>query len=232
MDGETYAMFDTLLNVSTRDKLINSGHRVISFPVPDIRTIAKPLPALDNFEWIVFTDIFAVDAFVEIGSPTDDLHSIRVCAVGDAVADGLRSIQVHSDVIPLRSSPLDVVAAVAQYESGLDGMPILLVAGTNTFENLAREFETAGAEVTVAAVYKASIVNPAEGSRLRACLIGGAVDKFFFSCPEDLLRLRISFNAEPVEILSGVTVVVPDGTTFRTASENGLHAEIGPKIAR
>ena len=223
--NETYALFDTPKALLKQEKLVSAGHRVIVFPSPviDRSDAAETVGSANDFDWVVFADAVSADTHLERPRAVEELETVRVCAVGETVADRLRRFHVHSDVIPTRINAANVVESVSEYESNLSGVKILVIKGAGIDEEIVNGFENAGASVSAENVYTPVYANRVESAKSKSALLGGMIDRFCFCETEDVFRFRVLFpRADPADLLAEVEIIATDGETFRALCECGL----------
>ena len=231
---KTYAVFPNNNNRKIVSKLEESGAQVIKFPAieteinADINT--KELTEnLTNFDWVIFTDVLTVDFFLEIleNNAFDffDLDEIRVCALGEIVSDRLRFVQVHADVIPNTVETETVLPALENYIGAeeFSKLKFLLLNQIDSDSEIKSELLKTGAQVLEVPLYLASFSNDAEISKLKALLMGGAIDEFIFTAPTDFIALKNIFKKKPLaEILSEIKISAHDGQIYQTLREHNL----------
>ena len=120
---------------------------------PEIKTVKinlndrqiNLLKNLNEFDWLIFTDIFTVDYFLEelekTGFELYELDNFRICACGEAVADKLRFVQVHSDVIPVNSDEEVIISGIKDYifdEEQFVNSKFLIVKAENKTSELSK----------------------------------------------------------------------------------------------
>lgn len=231
---KTYGLVENPLNKNLISRLKQHGEDLLIFPalkaerleLPETQTDFLKNPA--QFDWIIFADVLAADFFIEILGELDvdffELDNARICAVGEAVADRLRFVQVHADVIPSKTSDEAVFSAISDYaETELKDLRFLLVGGNYSGSELAEKLRGENATVEELIIYQAGLRDDSANAKLKTLLKGGAVDEFIFSSPEDLLSLKILFSGEkPSEILSEIRVSAASEVVFQTLQEAGL----------
>jgi len=93
---KTYAIFDTAASRKIIGDLEKRRAKVILFPPIETEKInfersAEIFADLHRFDWLIFTDVLAVEYFLESLAEIDfDLYALddlRVCALGEAVSD-------------------------------------------------------------------------------------------------------------------------------------------------
>ena len=122
---KTYAIFDTATNRKIIGDLEKSGAKVFLFPpittekIESDESETKHSTSLENFDWLIFADVFTADYFLETletsAVETFELDNLRVCAFGETVSDRLRFASVHADIIPSKVAAPEVFSALINY---------------------------------------------------------------------------------------------------------------------
>lgn len=227
-------MIDSPLNKRLISRLTENGAEVLVFPplktspaeisVEAVEIIKNPT----TFEWIIFTDVFAAEYFIEAmrEQATDffALDELKVCAHGEAVADRLRFDQIHSDIIPANSNDEIVFSTISQYAGDkIDGENFLILRENSTPFRVAEMLLNEGASIYQLPVYAAAFDDEKELTKLKTLLKGGAVDEFIFSSAEDILALKLLFTGEDLaENLTGIKAFATTEIAFQTLQEYGL----------
>jgi len=177
---------------------------------------------------VILTDIFAADFFIEIlrGLETDffELDNLTVCALGEAVSDRLRFIQVHADVIPSDLRDESVFQAISQFVGGhLADLKILAVTEESRKNPFIEMLSAKRASVEILPLYKMSFPDATPNIKLKTLLKGGAIDELVFSTAEDFQALKFLFGEEKIpEILSDTQISATSEIVFQTLQENGF----------
>lgn len=235
---KTYALVSTALNKRISAKLQTAGANLILFPAANIEKVDLSedenalLNESANFDWLIFHDVLAVDYFLLLleENETDvfELDAARVCALGEAVADRLRFVQLHSDVIPNLIETDAIFTALSGYIGadeigGASFLSIKRQSAENKIERIENRLRQAGATVRQLEIYRAEIVELSANARLKALLKGGAIDEFVFSAPEDLIALEAVFSGDALPpILLQIKISAVDNVIFQTLKEYGL----------
>lgn len=242
-DGKTYALIDAGSGKKLAAALSASGARMVRFPT--LQTEATILDEkaksifgafandLNDFDWLIFTDVFAVDYFLqkleEYEADFFELDALNVFALGEAVADSLRFASLHADVIPNFIDAEAVSDALNAYigESEFGEKRFLVVKKKAASGEIENKLTSAGApRVSSLEIYQSKTADAGgETARLKALLAGGAIDEFVFGAPADLLALReILPNLTLAEILRGIRVSATDEVTLQNLREHRLEA--------
>ncbi len=230
MSEKTYGLFPKQNKRKFISELEKNGAGIVLFPEFTEEKIdfdESLIENLQNFEWIIFQDIFTADIFLESlkesGFDLYEFDNFRILAAGEAVADRLRFEQIHSDIIPTNLSPEAMFQAVSDYESNLNGAKFLVLKQSGSKNELSGLLKNAGAEVSEKAVYRLNFADESELSKLKALIKGGAIDKIVFAAPEEILAFKKIFSMENLrEILRETEVSAIDEVTRKSLWENGL----------
>lgn len=230
---KTFAVFDNPANKKIIRELETAGAKVFKFTPLEAEEIlpdefsTEIIENLMRFDWLIFPDVLAVDFFLRIldANETDlfELDALRFCAFGEAVADQLRFVQLHTDVIPNGIDAEIVLSSLKDY-IGADGLGDLkfLVPKENSQQiELVEKLKLEKAQVEELPVYQTKISDSSEVARLKTLLAGGAIDEFVFTAPTDFIHLRFVFGGKPLnEILSETKVSAVDGKLFQMLKEH------------
>ena len=87
------------------EKLRAAGFEPIFFPVIEIRPVENntelenALKNIQQYDWVVFTSVNAVDAVLKISAPSV-FSMVKIAAIGPKTADALRKQNIEPDFIP------------------------------------------------------------------------------------------------------------------------------------
>lgn len=247
LQAKTYAIFSAPANKKIISELRAASHEVIEFPRVEAEKIELSsaekflLENVSDFEWIIFPDVYAVDFFLaaleeEAQVELFELDLLRILAFGEAVADRLRFVQIHADVIPARIEAENAFKALRDYlsdEEEFKNLRVLLPkkASTATTEtSLTEMLRRSGAEVSELNIYRLKAENAAGLTKLKALLKGGAVDEFVFTAAADASDLAFISGEKLKDLLAGTSVSAIDETTFQTLREYELRPLYFKKI--
>lgn len=235
INEKTLALFANPYNQKIVSELERAGAKVIKFPPLETekiqlnRSSIEKLTHLTKFDWIIFTDVLTIDFFLhtleENAVDFFELDAIRVCALGEAVSDQLRFVQLHADVIPNRLQTEDVLSALKNYVATEDfvALKFLLVRGTLFEGELKKQLTQTGAEVFDLSVYQINVSKENEIPKIKAFVKGGAIDEFIFTAPTDFIYLNYIFGGEPLaRVFAGIKIFAADGIVYQAIRENDL----------
>lgn len=232
---KTYALFANAANRKLVADLKNTGAKVFEFPPLESEKIAldessiEIINNLSEFDWLIFPDVLAADYFLEhLEANEIDLFEIdflRTFALGEAIADRLRFVQIHADVIPSTIETEQVISTFVDYVGvkELEKLKILFPIENTAANDLTGKLREKGVTIVELPIYKTEFTNRQEITRLKILLESGAVDEFIFTAPTDFIALQKYFkNAKIAEILSEVIVSAADGVNYQTAREHKI----------
>jgi len=238
-DQKTYALFSTMENRELAGKLEQKGAKVFRFAPAAIHRVTSKENSeiiknnLRLFDWIIFPDVFAVDCFLQILEESEvdlfELDAVQILACGEAVADRLRFVQIHADVIPHTIEKQTVFSTLLDYlgKEILAKSKILMPKATHFVPEFKDDLISSGAEITEIPVYQAQIDDKNKPANLKALIKGGAVDEFIFGSPEDLLSLKYYFSTEDLfEILRDIKTSGTNERAIQALRENDLHPKV------
>lgn len=234
-NGKTYALFASPINRTLVANLEKAGARVFDFPALHVEKIIlkqSEIEILENlslFDWLILPDVLAADYFLEnletVGTDLFETDLLRICALGEAVADRLRFASVHADLIPATIETEKTFSAITDYvgNGGLEKLKFLFPKGVLSNSQLAEKLKAKGAEVVELPIYKTEISNKLEITRMKTLLGNGAIDEFIFTAPTDFIWLGIYYNGiNLTDAFAEVRVSAADGVTFQNAREYKL----------
>jgi len=231
---KTYGVFASPTNKKLISDLQKKGEDVLVFPLIETekveftKTATDCLRNLTNLDWLIFTDVFAVDYFIEalreLGIDFFELDNLTVCAIGEAVADRLRFVQVHADVIPSKINDEAVFSEISQFVGGgFADLQFLFVSEKTADSAIVEKLKAEHAIVNELAVYRAKFADETSIIKLKTLLLNGAIDEFIFSSPEDLLSLKfLTSETDLTGLLNELRVSAVSEIVYQTLQENGF----------
>jgi uroporphyrinogen-III synthase len=240
-DAKTYALFSVQKNKKLIGELEAKGNKILPLPVSSIESLysgksldddfRQIIKKIKEFEWIIFTDVFAAGFFLEILENEDfdpfELDEINICSLGAAAADRLRFAQIHTDIIPQKNSSEAILDSIEDYigegEIGFAGKRFLVVKEVGEKPEFIEKLTEKGAAVSQLAVYRAEFSAMEDVPKIKALIKGGAADEIYFSTPEEFLNFKFLFREENLKkVLSGIKISVNGDVTFQTVTEHEL----------
>lgn len=232
-DQKTHGLFSTAANRKLIAELESGGTKVFQFPSLETENVVLDKPSiaylqnLTDFDWVIFPDVFAVDYFLQALEICEidffELDTVSVLAFGEAVADRLRFVQLHADLIPNFIETESVFLTLSNFidHNGLENLRFLLPKEIFSSIEITKKLIENKAIVTELPIYQAQIIDKKEVSKLKVLLTGGAIDEFIFSSPTDLIALKYLFSDNSMsEILAETKVSATDEVMFQALKEH------------
>jgi uroporphyrinogen III methyltransferase/synthase len=194
-------------------------------PLADHSAVDAALARLDEFDWLVFTSVNGVDAFLrrlfEIGRDLRALGRLKLAAIGPATADALRRFHLNPDLVPDRYRSEELAVALGDRVAG----GRVLLARADRGREVLRETLAGIAHVEQVAVYsQVDAVPTAEHADLLEALRIGHIE-FVTLTSSNIARSVLRVVEEPVRerIRTGtVKLVTISPVTSAAVREFGL----------
>jgi uroporphyrinogen III methyltransferase / synthase len=197
-------------------------------PPEDFGPLDEGISSLDSFDWLIFTSVNGVEAFVNrLRHRGSDLRAVprgaKVAAIGPATAESLEKVGLRVDVVPREFRAEALIDAVAG--ESLAGKRVLIPRAKVAREILPERLREAGAEVFVPPAYET--VPSAEGKdQLARDLGSGRIDCVTFTASSTVDNFVSAFGPdESARLLSGTRVVCIGPITADTARGHGLRVD-------
>lgn len=210
------------------------GVEVFEFPTIEIKPpedfgpLDEAIRTLDSFDWIVFTSVNGVEAFVErLAHHGLDLRAVprrtKLAAIGPATAKRAEEAGLRVDVTPEEYRAEALIGALAK--DSLRGKKVLIPRAKIAREILPEKLREAGAEVVVPPAYES--VPSGEGrERLQELLENGEVDCVTFTASSTVENFVRSFGEkEAGRLLSKTRVACIGPITAKTARDHGIRVD-------
>lgn len=188
--------------------------------------------AASTFDWIVFTSVNGVDAFMEqlLAGPRDvrALKDVRLCAIGPATAARLGRYGLKVDLMPSEHRA-EAVSAALQREHEVRGARILLPRADLARPLLPNELRNAGADVVAVTAYRTVPVSASSGVDIYKLLLDQGIDVVTFTSASTVRNFVTLLGAEAAADLLGTTLVASIGpVTAEAARQLGIETSIMP----
>lgn len=229
MSDISYALFSTPINERLISELEKRNKTVHRFPVVKTEKIdldfddKSHLLNFSKIDWLVFTDVFTVDYFIELLSENEiemfDLDALRICAFGEAVSDRLRFSEVHADIIATAIKSETVFDQMEQYVGETETKVVLLKRSAAKIEVTDR-LRKGKFSVMEISNYREIVSDSMNMSKAKALIAGGAIDEMVFSDPIDIVTLQLMFEGKVLEsCLSEIRLSVVNNLMFQMLFE-------------
>ena len=203
-------------------------------PMEDYGPLDEACDLVRTFDWIVFTSVNGVDAFMERlcrGSrDVRELKGVRLCAIGPATAGRLAERGLHVDFMPTEHRAEAIVTALRERED-LSDRRILLPRADIAREVLPKELRQAGADVVDVAAYRTEL---AEGDKdtgpdIYKMLLEQEIDVVTFTSASTVRNFVKILGPDPAVDLLRTTAVASIGpVTADAAAELNIQTTIMP----
>ena len=200
-------------------------------PPRDEGPLEAACAAVGSFDWIVFTSVNGVDAFMKrlLAGPRDvrALGTSRLCAVGPATSARLRRHGLEVDLMPAEHRGEAVAAALRR--NHVAGARILLPRADIARAALPDELRRAGAEVVDVAAYRTVLVTDAEGIDVSRMLRERRIDVVTFTSASTVRNLATRVGPErAADLLADVVVACIGPVTADAARRLGIDTTVMP----
>ncbi len=203
-----------------RDRFEALGAEVIELPTIVIEPVEFALPALVDFEWLVFTSPNGVDAFFRDGLGAQGLDAralagLRIAVIGPGTARALERQGLRADLVPPRfvaEALLEAFPAPSRLGAG-----VLVARAAEARDVLPDGLTNRGYEVTVLGVYRTVPAVPRldDLDRVRA----GEIDAITFTSSSTVSNFVAALGLVP-DAMPTVFSIGP--ITSATARELGI----------
>jgi uroporphyrinogen III methyltransferase/synthase len=204
-------------------------------PVDSYEILDGELERLREYHWILFSSLNAIKYFFkrlfDKGMDARDLKGPFVAVVGKSTADILLEYGINADLIPPTFTSEGLAESLL--DQGVEGRNILIPRALKAREVLPETLRGAGAQVTVAPVYK-NVPPQGRKDALRDELEAGRVDMVTFtssSTVRNFLTMVDAANQEELnQLFQGVKIAAIGPITAKTVTDNGLTVDVQPEV--
>ncbi|MCK5071501.1 MAG: uroporphyrinogen-III synthase, partial [Desulfocapsa sp.] len=194
----------------------------------------EELDRLEEYHWILFTSLNAVKYFFERlyakGMDARSMKGPAIAAVGKATADFLLEYGVRADMLPAVFTGEGLAESLL--DQGVEGRNVLIPRAEKAREILPETLRGAGAQVTVAPVYK-NVSPKGKREQLREELESGKVDMVTFTSSSTvrnfLSMVDADSDSELKRLMHEVKIAAIGPITAKTVTDNGLQVDIMPE---
>jgi len=203
-------------------------------PVDSYKVLDGELERLKEYHWILFSSLNGVTYFFERlfskGMDARDLNGPDIAAVGKSTADLLHQYGINADLIPSEFTSEGLAESLL--DLGVEGRNILIPRAEKGREILPETLRGAGAQVTIAPVYK-NLAPVGRKEELRQELEAGLIEMVTFTSSSTVRNFLTMVDAESEEklkqLLSGVKIAAIGPITAKTVTDNGLEVHVQPE---
>lgn len=203
-------------------------------PVDNYEVFDAELERIKEYHWILFSSLNGVTHFFERvyakGMDARDLKGPGIAVVGKSTADLLLKYGIKANLIPEVFTSEGLVESML--DMGVEGRNILIPRAEKGREILPETLRGAGAQVTIAPVYK-NVMPAGRKEELRQELESGHVDMVTFtssSTVRNFLTMLEAVNEEELKtLLKDVKIAAIGPITAKTVTDNGLVVDVQPE---
>ncbi len=229
------AVFERPFNKKLIERLDSKERDVVTispFTLDDcLSTSSDEIFIAEGVEMLVLTDIFAVDILLGVFEQKSidpySLDSVRICALGESVADRLRFDQIHADIIPTNNSSQQIAGSIEDFFGvEINKIRTQIIGGDWAQKEMGRCF---GDQVPFVKAYKTT---GSEGlTRMRTLMVSGAFDELVLGSAIDVLNLSIMFQKLILtqNDIGEMQILTFDGLAYQSARECGLNPKGVPR---
>ncbi|MCK6556721.1 uroporphyrinogen-III C-methyltransferase [Candidatus Binatia bacterium] len=218
------------------DALEAAGAEVVPFPTietvpPDsYERLDDALRRPAQFDWVVFTSVNGVHAFVArlrtLGGDIRAWHRARIAAIGPPTAQALSELGLQVALVPDEYRAEAVVAAL--HEAGVGGARVLLPRAAQARDVLPRELERLGASVEDIAAYRTVRPAAATTEAARSLFARRRVDLITFTSSSTVHNFVAAVGTDCAALLAETAVGCIGPITADTARSYGLAVAVQP----
>jgi uroporphyrinogen III methyltransferase/synthase len=196
----------------------------------DPELLARAVDGISNFDWVVFSSVNAVGAFMAmLLDGTRDLRALkgpRLCAVGTGTAEALARHGIKVELVPREFRAEGVVEAL-QERGSLAGARVLLPRADIGREVIADGLREAGAAVTEVVAYRTVLLDSTreDDPDVYKMLLEGRIDVVTFTSASAVRNFARIYGADQAADLLRYTVVAVIGPVTAEAAEQ-LHIPV------
>ncbi|MDP6627023.1 MAG: uroporphyrinogen-III C-methyltransferase [Methanopyri archaeon] len=195
----------------------------------DTSEIEEEVRRLDRYDWVLFTSVNGVHAFLErmeaCGVSPEVLSRSSIGAIGPVTAKELESRGVTVSVVPEVFTSNGLLAVLR--ERSLKEKKVLVPRATGANPALARELTLMGAEVRDLPVYR-TVERDFDGERLISMLESGGLHTITFMSPSAVKTFLKGIGDRGSELLAGgaATIACIGPVTAAAVRELGMEPDV------
>jgi len=195
----------------------------------DFRPLDTAIDDIESFNWIVFTSVNAVGRFVDRllqrGRDIRDLKGVKICAIGSATADEIRSYKLRVDLIPPKYVAESIIESL-QTSGEIKGKRFLLPRADIARSLLPDEIAKLGGEAIEVDVYRTVLEEEADQQVIER-LLSGEIDLVTFTSSSTVRNFAQLVGQDRLDQIKSKTRFASIGPiTTQTAKELGIPIHI------
>ena len=211
-------------------RLRRLGAQVVPVPAIEFEEPTDWAPAdrairnLPSYDWLIFTSVNGVDRFLaRLDASPRDLRDLpgRICAIGPATGDRIRSLHLNADLLPDEFVAESLVEAFRDID--LEAARVLIPRAQEAREMLPSRLRAMGAQVDVVPVYRTVLPT---GSRDLAETIWNSESAPDWVTLTSSSTVRNLARIVPLDKLRQSRIASIGPVTSGTVRELGLHVAV------
>jgi uroporphyrinogen III methyltransferase/synthase len=223
-----------------KEKLAELGGWVLEMPVIEIKPIQnyshldQTIQKIKNFDWIVFTSTYGVDAFFERlqrvhHQDVRTLSGIKVASVGSETSAALREKGLLSDLEPKRFETVAITEEFKKRFKNLKGKKILLLRTNIAPPELEERLKKMGAVVSRVTAYRTLFPKRMQ-PEVKKELLHGSVDYVMFTSSSTVSNFTKLLGLKNIKNLTKTQFSSIGPVTSKTMKSFGLRVSCEAKI--
>jgi len=240
---ETKPMFGRRILVTREhsggfESLKKLGAEILEFPTIEHRDpeswdeADQAISEIESYNWIVFTSkngvVYFFKRFFGLGRDIRDLKGINICAIGPKTQAEIEKHGIRVALVPEVFRAEGLVKAFG--DEGVQGMRFLLPRAEEAREEFPEAVKEAGAEITIATVYR-TICPEHHGKQLVRFFREGRITIATFTSASTFNNLVKMTGHQANELLRNVTLAAIGPVTKQAIEKQGLKVTIMPEYS-
>ncbi len=238
LENKTLLITHSIKPGSAENQYINKLRiKTISFPtiiislVNDTTKFYKSINSIEDYDYIVFTSMNAVNSFIElIGNKNLDFNfnKLKVICVGKKTASACKQNGIPVNLVPNKFSASGVVEIFSATD--LTNRKFFVPSSKIARNELKLELEAKGASVTMVPIYTVAKPMQSELTVSPAYIRKNIPDIFAFTSPSTFNNfIKILDIENTAEFFHGSTIVAIGPTTARAITDSKVNVDIIPE---
>jgi uroporphyrinogen III methyltransferase/synthase len=216
------------------DRIVELGGDAIEFPTieiskePDLSELHNCFSRIEDYSWIIFTSVNAVDIFFEEmrikGLDIRDLKGINICAIGPATRERLESRGLQVNIVPKEYKAEGIIEELG--DNIRVGQMVLLPRARGARGILPQSIRQMGVQVDEVFLYQA-VASVCISNDTRNRIINGQVDLITFTSSSTVTNfVNIIGDVNTKNIADRVKIACIGPISAETARQHGFTVDI------
>ena len=211
------------------EKIELLGGEAVEFPAIKIvepenyEKVDSVLDEINRFKWIVFTSVNGVDYFFRRmkikGIDIRSLYGCKLCAIGEATADRLKSMGLDLAYVPEKYTTSYLLAGLLKLVQ--PGEKVLLARADIASPELYKGLVEAGINCEDLVVYR-TVPEAGDKDRILSMIKEGKIDYLTFTSSSTVRNFVTNIGRHNLEALKGIKIICIGPATEKTAREMSI----------